>query len=56
LSSFDLQLLISDQMNEEAGEKAADHIMKMKKTPDGVFCANDTTAVHYMQVRKTKGL
>ncbi|MGK2863261.1 MAG: LacI family DNA-binding transcriptional regulator [Chitinophagaceae bacterium] len=38
-------VLIS-KLNEEAGTKAAEHILKMANKPDGVFAANDTAAVY----------
>lgn len=42
---FDQDLVIISDMSEQAGIDTARHIIKMKKRPDGVFTANDTSAV-----------
>jgi LacI family transcriptional regulator len=43
--SFDQNLLIISDLSEQAGTLATKHILKMKPHPDGIFTANDTTAV-----------
>ena len=42
---FDSNLLIISELNNQAGIDAAHAIMKMKSRPDGLFTANDTSAV-----------
>jgi LacI family transcriptional regulator len=42
---FSEDLLIISELNNQAGIDAAREIMRMKKKPDGLFTANDTTAV-----------
>jgi LacI family transcriptional regulator, galactose operon repressor len=42
---YDPELLIISELNNEAGVAAARKILKMKSRPDGVFAANDATAV-----------
>lgn len=42
---YDPELLTISELNNEAGVNAAHKIMKMKSRPDGVFAANDATAV-----------
>ena len=42
---FDNELLIVSELNSQAGIDAAQVIMKMKPQPDGLFTANDTSAV-----------
>jgi len=42
---YDPDLLIISELNNEAGVSAANTIMKMKSRPDGIFAANDATAV-----------
>jgi len=42
---YDADLLIISELNNEAGADAAHTIMKMKSRPDGIFAANDATAV-----------
>jgi LacI family transcriptional regulator len=42
---FDEELLLISELNHESGMKAAQAIMKMKQKPDGIFAANDATAV-----------
>lgn len=41
-------LIIFSNLTQEAGIKAADHILQMAEKPDAIFAANDTTAVHCM--------
>ena len=42
---FAQDLVIIGDMSEQSGIDTARHIVKMKKRPDGVFTANDTSAV-----------
>jgi len=42
---YDQELLLISELNHESGMKAAQAIMKMKQKPDGIFAANDATAV-----------
>jgi LacI family transcriptional regulator len=42
---FDQSLLFITDMSEQAGIEVAGKILKMKPRPDGIFTANDTTAV-----------
>jgi len=55
--SFDeKKLLFISKLNEEAGTKAAEHILKMAVKPDAVFSANDTAAVFCMIKLKEAGI
>lgn len=53
--SFNESLVYISQLSEEAGTQAAEHIIKMKKKPDAVFAANDTSAVYCMLRLKEAG-
>ena len=50
------KLLFISKLNEEAGTKAAEHILKMTGKPDAVFSANDTAAVYCMLKLKEAGI
>lgn len=55
--SFDeKKLLYISRLGEEAGTKAAEHILKMTAKPDAVFSANDTAAVYCMIKLKEAGI
>lgn len=55
--SFDeKKLLYISRLSEEAGTKAAEHILKMTAKPDAVFSANDTAAVYCMLKLKEAGI
>lgn len=56
--AFDQKLHHISNLNEEAGVEAARLILKMKLSnrPDGIFCANDTVAVHCMIHLITEGI
>src|SRR5688572_28624851 len=55
--SFDeKKLLYISRLSEEAGTKAAEHILKMTAKPDAVFSANDTAAVYCMLKLKQAGI
>ncbi len=45
---FDDKFASISDLSEQAGTKAGEHILNMKDKPDGVFAANDTSAVHCM--------
>lgn len=53
---FDESLVIINNLNEEGGLAAAGHILNMSSRPDGVFAANDASAVACLQSLKTAGL
>ena len=53
---FDQKNVISGNLSLEAGEAAAELILKMKPLPDGVFVANDNCAVGCMIVLKKAGI
>jgi len=42
---FDDELHVISELNNESGEDTARKILKMKDPPDGIFAANDTSAV-----------
>jgi LacI family transcriptional regulator len=54
--AFNEDLVYISKLSEEAGAEAAKHILKMKKKPDAVFCANDTCAVYCMLSLKEAGI
>lgn len=56
--AFDEKLLSISTLSEDAGTKAADHILKLKPKdrPDAVFSANDTAAVYCMMQLKAAGI
>ncbi|HEY6502530.1 MAG TPA: LacI family DNA-binding transcriptional regulator [Chitinophagaceae bacterium] len=50
------KMLYISKLSEEAGTKAAEHILKMTGKPDAVFSANDTAAVYCMMKLKEAGI
>jgi LacI family transcriptional regulator len=52
----DPKLIITKNLNEEAGIEVAEHILKMKHPPDAVFSANDACAVYCMRTLKQAGI
>jgi len=50
------KMLYISKLSEEAGIKAAEHILKMSGKPDAVFSANDTAAVYCMMKLKEEGI
>ena len=53
---FDDSLVIINNLSEKDGEDVGKQILKMKKRPDAVFAANDTTAVSVIMTLKQAGL
>src|SRR6185312_2057732 len=53
---FDKKNVITGNLSLEAGEDAAELILKMKPLPDGVFVANDNCAVGCMSTLKNRGI
>ncbi len=50
------KLVIINNLNEQGGLDAAQKILQMKTRPDGIFAANDTSAVACMQGLKVGGI
>jgi LacI family transcriptional regulator len=50
------KMLYISKLSEEAGTKAAEHILKMSSKPDAVFSSNDTAAVYCMMKLKEAGI
>jgi LacI family transcriptional regulator len=53
---YDPELVISNNLSDMGGEEAARQILKMNEKPDGVFAANDTSAVACMRELKLTGI
>ncbi len=53
---YDSNLLIVSELNNQAGIDAAKAILKMKSRPDGLFTANDTSAVAAICELQKEGL
>lgn len=43
--AFDNELLMVSELSSQAGSEAAQAVLRMKDRPDGIFAANDTSAV-----------
>lgn len=54
--AFDPELVISNNLSDMGGEEAARQILNMNEKPDGVFAANDTSAVACMRELKLAGI
>jgi LacI family transcriptional regulator len=54
--AFDPALTIINNLSEQAGSEAAEQILKMKPRPDGIFTANDTSAVACIRDLKQAGI
>jgi len=50
------KMIYISKLSEEAGTKAAEHILKMSSKPDAVFSANDNAAVYCMMKLKEAGI
>lgn len=53
---YDAARVIKNSLTDEGGVAAAEQILKMKKRPDGIFTANDTSAVACMRDLKAAGI
>jgi len=53
---FDPALVIKNNLSDQAGSEAAQAILQMKKMPDGIFAANDTSAVACIRELKLAGI
>lgn len=53
---FDESLIVINNLNDLGGQEAAQKILQMKDKPDGVFAANDSSAVACIQELKTAGI
>lgn len=53
---YDETMVISNNLTEQAGTEAAKRMLEMNQRPDGVFAANDTTAVAVIRTLKQAGL
>ncbi len=54
--SFDSALVISNTLTDQAGAEAAQYALKLNPLPDGIFAANDTSAVACMRELKRAGI
>ncbi len=54
--AFDPHLVFTNNLSDKAGAEVANEILKMPKLPDGLFAANDTTAVACIREFKQAGL
>ncbi len=52
----DEELILTDHLDEGSGMRAAEKILKMKERPDGLFAANDVSAVGVLFSLKKAGL
>lgn len=46
----------NDVLSSEEGFKIAEHLLNLPVPPDGIFCANDTSAVSIIQYAKRQGV
>ena len=53
---FQEEYVLVGDLSEEAGTEAAELILKMRPLPDGVFAANDTSAIGSMLALKKAGI
>jgi len=54
--AYDQKLVFTDSLTDAAGAVVANEILSMTKKPDGVFTANDTSAVACMRELKRGGI
>jgi LacI family transcriptional regulator len=52
----DPQLIYTNNLSEQAGKEVAQQILKMDPLPDGIFSANDTSAVACIRELKLSGI
>jgi DNA-binding LacI/PurR family transcriptional regulator len=50
------EYIINSSLSAEEGTKASKELFSMKERPDGLFCANDTSAVSAIQEAKREGI
>jgi LacI family transcriptional regulator len=53
---FDPELVFEDRLNEESGKRTVSKMLRLKKFPDAVFAANDTSAVAVICQLKRTGI
>jgi LacI family transcriptional regulator len=53
---YDASLVFSNTLNDNAGAEVVRQLLKMTKMPDGIFTANDTSAVACIRELKQAGL
>jgi LacI family transcriptional regulator len=53
---YDPDLVISNKLTDQSSSEAAKHILAMKKLPDGIFTANDTSGVACIRELKLAGI
>jgi LacI family transcriptional regulator len=53
---FDPELVMSNSLSDQASTEAAQTILAMKKLPDGIFTANDTSGVAVIRELKRAGI
>lgn len=53
---YDPKFIFEDKLNEESGKRTVKKILRMEDRPDGIFAANDTSAVAIICQLKKKGI
>jgi LacI family transcriptional regulator len=53
---FDPELVFEDRLNEESGKRTVSKLLRLNLFPDGVFAANDTSAVSIICQLKKAGI
>lgn len=53
---FNENLIVHCSLSAEDGTKAANQLFDKPDRPDGIFCANDTSAVSVIQIAKKRGI
>lgn len=54
--TFEPSLVLSTDLSDQAGREAAEYILALPQRPDGIFAANDTSAVACMSQLKRAGI
>ncbi len=54
--AFDPSLVFNNRLTDQTSSEVAEAILNMKQLPDGIFTANDTSAVACIQVLKKAGI